>query len=163
MAESNEDVDDAKRALRASMRAMRRSLPDRARRSAAIVEHLLEIPALSSARRVLAYDAIVGEVDPTAAVARLRTNGAEVRMPEDAVSPDWPDVIIVPGTAFTTDGRRLGQGGGWYDRFLTGRRVDAITIGIGFAPQVVEFVPVERHDVVLDCVVTEDGPIWRDG
>lgn len=163
MGESNEDLDDAKRVLRASMRAMRRALPDRARRSAAIAEHLMALPALSSARRVLAYDAIVGEVDPAVAVTNLRANGAEVRMPEDVVAPDWPDVIIVPGTAFTTGGERLGQGGGWYDRFLAGRRTDAVTIGVAFAPQVVEFVPVGPHDVVLDCVVTEDGPVWRDG
>lgn len=163
MVESNEELDDAKRLLRASMRSMRRALPDRERRSAAIVERLLAIPALTASHRVLAYDAIVGEVDPAAAVAQLRANGAEVRMPEDDVSPDWPDVIIVPGTAFTTDGRRLGQGGGWYDRFLAGRRTDAVTIGIGFAPQVIDFVPVGRHDVVLDCVVTEDGAVWRDG
>ena len=163
MVESNEDLDDAKRALRASMRSMRRALPDREHRSALIVERLLAIPALTASHRVLAYDAVVGEVDPAAAVGQLRVNGAEVRMPEDDVDPTWPDTIIVPGTAFTIDGRRLGQGGGWYDRFLAGRRADAITIGIGFAPQLIEFVPVGRHDVVLDCVVTEDGPIWRDG
>ena len=163
MAESNEEVDDAKRELRVSMRSMRRALPDRERRSAAIVEHLLSIPALTSARCVLAYEAIVGEVDPAAAVAHLRANGAEVRMPEDDVDPAWPDAIIVPGTAFAADGRRLGQGGGWYDRFLAGRRADAVTIGVGFAPQLIEVVPVGRHDVLLDCVVTEDGAVWRDG
>jgi len=163
MAESNEDLDDAKGVLRASMRSLRRALPDRARRSAEIAEHLLAIPELSSAHRVLAYDAVVGEVDPARAVTQLRANGVEVRMPEDVVAPDWPDVIIVPGTAFTTGGERLGQGGGWYDRFLVGRRTDAVTIGVAFAPQVVEFVPVGPHDVVLDCVVTEDEPVWRDG
>jgi len=163
MLESNDDLDEAKRELRGAMRAMRRALPDRERRSAAIVDHLVAIPALASARRVLAYDAVFGEVDPSAAVARLRTLGAEVQMPESDVDPTWPDVIIVPGTAFTVRGERLGQGGGWYDRFLVGRRADAVTIGLGFAPQIVEIVPVQSHDVVLDCVVTEDGPRWRDG
>ena len=145
------------------MRRMRRDLPDRDRRSASIAEHLVGLPAVAGAKRVMAYTAVVGEVDPTQAVDWLRRRGVEVRMPEDDVSPDWPDVIIVPGTAFTRDGRRLGQGGGWYDRFLPGRRADALTIGVGFAPQVVDIVPTDSHDVELDCVVTEDGPAWPDG
>jgi len=145
------------------MRRMRRELPDRERRAAAIVEHLLALPALAAASRVMAYTAVTGEVDPGAAVDWLRSRGAEVRMPEDDVSPEWPDVIIVPGTAFTQGGQRLGQGGGWYDRFLPGRRADALTIGIGFEPQVVDIVPTDAHDVELDCIVTEDGPTWPDG
>lgn len=145
------------------MRKARRDLPDREMRSARIVDHLVAIPALASASRVLAYDAIVGEVDPAGAVDWLRARGVEVRMPEDAVAADWPDVIIVPGTAFTRRGERVGQGGGWYDRFLPGRRADAVTIGVGFFPQMVDSVPTDDHDVVLDCIVTEDGPVWRDG
>lgn len=145
------------------MRRTRRDLPDRDQRSARIADHLVAIPALMSASRVMAYDAVVGEVDPVGAVEWLRNRGTEVRMPEDDVAPDWPDVIIVPGTAFTTRGERVGQGGGWYDRFLPGRRADAVTIGVGFVPQIVEFVPTADHDVVLDCIVTEDGTVWRDG
>ncbi len=145
------------------MRRLRRDLPDRERRSAAIVDHLVAIPALAAATRVMAYTAVVGEVDPSGAVEWLRGRGAEVRMPEDDVAPAWPDVIIVPGTAFTPDGERVGQGGGWYDRFLPGRRPGVVTIGVGFAPQLVDTVPTDAHDVVLDCIVTEDGPVWRDG
>ena len=29
-----------------------------------------------------------------------------------------------------------------------------------FAPQLLDAVPVEPHDVTVDCVVTEDGPRW---
>lgn len=145
------------------MRRQRRELPDRERRSTAIVEHLVALPALASPSRVMAYMAVVGEVDPRGAVDWLRARGVEVRMPQDEVASDWPDVIIVPGVAFTRAGQRLGQGGGWYDRFLPGRRADALTIGIGFTAQVVDFVPAEDHDVELDCIVTEDGPVWPHG
>ena len=65
--------------------------------------------------------------------------------------------MIVPGTAFTPDGHRLGQGGGWYDRFLPRLRPDCLKVGVGFAPQLVDHLPVEPHDVTLDLVVTDDG------
>ncbi|MDG2039040.1 MAG: 5-formyltetrahydrofolate cyclo-ligase [Ilumatobacter sp.] len=151
---------DAKRILRDSMRRMRRELPDRERRSAIIADHLVALPALAAASRVMAYKAVLGEVDPVSVVGWLRARGVDVRMPEDDVSPDWPDAIIVPGTAFTLKGQRLGQGGGWYDRFLQGRRKDALTIGIGFEPQVVDIVPTDVHDIELDCIVSEVGPTW---
>ena len=53
---------------------------------------------------------------------------------------------------------RLGQGGGWYDRFLRTLRPDCVTIGVAFAPQIVDVLPVEPHDVQLDMVVTDAGP-----
>ena len=72
------------------MRRMRRALPDRARRSASIAEHLVELPAIVAATRVMAYTAVVGEVDPAPAVDWLRVGGVEVRMPEDDVRPSGP-------------------------------------------------------------------------
>jgi 5-formyltetrahydrofolate cyclo-ligase len=82
-----------------------------------------------------------------------------VVLPEDDPPPDpgAVEVVIVPGTAFTAAGDRLGQGGGWYDRFLPRLRVGATTIGVCFAPQLVAELPVESHDVQLDLVITDDG------
>jgi 5-formyltetrahydrofolate cyclo-ligase len=77
-------------------------------------------------------------------------------LPEDAnLDPSWPDLIVVPGLAFTAGGHRLGQGGGWYDRFLSERRADCTTIGVCFACQIVDHLPMDEHDVVLDAVVTD--------
>ena len=163
MPDDNAETSRAKRDLRDVMRRSRRALPDRAERAAAIVAHLIEVPAFVEAAKVMAYTAVVGEADPVAAVNWLRDRGVQVRMPEDDVQPEWPDVIIVPGTAFTRGGDRLGQGGGWYDRFLPGRRAEAVTIGIGFSTQIVDFVPTAAHDVALDCIVTDDGPLWPHG
>jgi 5-formyltetrahydrofolate cyclo-ligase len=162
--EASVDVIEAKRDLRRSMRALRTALPDRAERSAQITRHLIGLDPVASASRVLAYSSIVGEVETAEFIEWCRAHCVEVALPEDdGLDPAWPDVIIVPGTAFTRRGERIGQGGGWYDRFLPGRRSDAVTIGIGFVPQLVESLPTEPHDVVLDCIVTDDGPIWPHG
>ena len=149
-------ADEAKRSLREAARAARIATPDRDRRSAAIVETLLGMPAVVSARRVLAYTAAGSEVDVSAFVDACRADGREVRFPEDdGIRADWADVVVVPGLAFTSDGRRCGQGAGWYDRFLPGRRADCVTIGVGFRTQLVDDVPTDVHDVVLDHVVTD--------
>jgi 5-formyltetrahydrofolate cyclo-ligase len=64
------------------------------------------------------------------------------------------DVVIVPGSAFSVDGFRLGYGGGYYDRFL--KNCPAVTIGLAFDMQVVGRVPHDQqHDVPLDYIVTE--------
>ena len=61
------------------------------------------------------------------------------------------DVVLVPGVAFDTEGRRLGRGRGYYDRFL--RACMARTIGICFDFQKVEEVPVDDFDIPVDIVI----------
>ena len=62
------------------------------------------------------------------------------------------DLILVPGVAFDLHGRRLGRGKGYYDRLLGSVR--GITCGVGFDEQIVSEVPVEPHDVRLNCILT---------
>ncbi|MGN0855070.1 MAG: 5-formyltetrahydrofolate cyclo-ligase [Kiritimatiellia bacterium] len=75
----------------------------------------------------------------------------------DPVRPQQVGVWIVPGLAFTRDGRRLGYGGGWYDRLMAGAREDAVKIGVAHAFQMVDDLPDEPHDVRLTAVVDERG------
>lgn len=67
--------------------------------------------------------------------------------------PDW---VLVPGVAFDTAGRRLGYGGGFYDRLLPGLTA-ALRVAAAFGIQVVERVPVEAHDLPVHRLVTEGG------
>jgi 5-formyltetrahydrofolate cyclo-ligase len=69
------------------------------------------------------------------------------------------DVVCLPGLAFDRDGRRLGYGAGFYDRFLPLLRPDTLTIGVGFSVQLVDEVPVDSHDRLVDLIVTEEGVI----
>jgi 5-formyltetrahydrofolate cyclo-ligase len=62
------------------------------------------------------------------------------------------DFILVPGVAFDLHGRRLGRGRGHYDRMLAAAR--GTTCGAAFDEQIVREVPVEPHDVHLNCILT---------
>ena len=75
-------------------------------------------------------------------------------MPGD-VEPTTLDVVIVPGLAFAVDGRRLGQGGGHYDRFLPRLRAECLTIGVCYAEQLVADLPNDTHDIAVHLVVTD--------
>ena len=63
------------------------------------------------------------------------------------------DVIIVPGVAFDRQCRRIGFGGGYYDRLLADG--GAVSIALGYEGQIVERVPTDSNDVPVDIIVTE--------
>ena len=62
------------------------------------------------------------------------------------------DLVLVPGLAFDPHGWRLGRGGGVFDRLLS--TTQAVKCGVGFDEQLVPEVPVEPHDVQVDCILT---------
>jgi 5-formyltetrahydrofolate cyclo-ligase len=64
-----------------------------------------------------------------------------------------PDVLLMPLVAFTAAGDRLGQGGGFYDKWL-GAHPDTIRIGMAWDMQEVPELPVEPHDMALTAIVT---------
>ena len=70
------------------------------------------------------------------------------------VKPEEIQLLIVPGLAFTKDGYRLGFGGGYYDRFLSGYKRS--TVSLAFDCQLIDEVPTELHDIPVDKVVTMD-------
>jgi len=73
----------------------------------------------------------------------------------EADEGDQIDVVVVPGAVFDRTGGRLGYGGGFYDRLLAGPAARAQRLGVGFAEQVVEGVPLLPHDQRLDWLVTD--------
>ena len=81
---------------------------------------------------MLVFETIPGEPETAPFIEWCRVNDVAVAVPDDEPDPSWPDVVIVPGLAFTAAGDRLGQGGGWYDRFLAAVRPECVTIGVGF-------------------------------
>ena len=130
---------------------------------------LLASRALASGKLVAAP-----RVDPRARMLRpLRIDDLErdiepgyrgIPEPLAACSPvaleliDW---VLVPGLAFDAAGRRLGYGGGYYDRLLPLLPQLAPRVAGAFEVQVVEAVPAAPHDIAVDCVVTEQRTLQR--
>jgi 5-formyltetrahydrofolate cyclo-ligase len=77
-----------------------------------------------------------------------------LREPEDPVwvDPTSIECIVVPGLAFDPACRRIGHGGGHYDRMLA--ETAALKVGVAFDFQVFDDVPYAAHDVAMDLVVT---------
>lgn len=71
-------------------------------------------------------------------------------LPDAPVLRD-PDLVLTPGLAFTPAGERLGQGGGYYDRYLA-LHPSSLAIGLAFSEQLADRLPAESHDAVMDRV-----------
>ncbi len=126
--------------------------------------------ALSKAGARLALPKVMGRGKPlslrawsfgeplVAGVWGIREPGPEA--PEVA-----PDILLVPFAAFDRAGYRIGYGAGYYDMTLAALRAKKkiVAIGLGFAAQEVEKVPVEAHDQRLDFIITEAGLVFAAG
>ena len=75
------------------------------------------------------------------------------------VAPAAIDWVLVPGVAFDLEGRRLGYGGGYYDRLLPLLPREAPRVVGTFDLQVVARVPAAPHDLGVDTIVTESRTI----
>lgn len=69
------------------------------------------------------------------------------------------DLLLVPGVAFDLHGHRLGYGGGFFDRFLAGSGFRGRRLALAYDFQIVDVLPAERHDQVVDLLVTDQRVI----
>ena len=153
-------------------------------------EHFRALRLHTGARVVSGYRPIRTELDPTPLMTSLVEAGHRLCVPviegrglplsfrewtpdstmvegpfgaEVPADGDWlePELLIAPLLAFDRAGRRLGYGGGFYDRTLAGLRQKRRTLAVGFAyaAQEVPEVPTDPTDALLDAIVTEAGPI----
>lgn len=86
----------------------------------------------------------------------LQTGAYGILEPVGTKYPDFTEktLCFVPAVAFTSKGERLGQGGGYYDRFLE-KHPDLHTVGLCYSCMMQEHVPCEAHDRCVDAVMTE--------
>lgn len=71
------------------------------------------------------------------------------------LAPDDLDAMLIPGSAFSLDGGRLGMGGGYYDRYLLRVRPDIPRIGVAYHWQVQERLPLLPHDITMTHLATD--------
>lgn len=147
-------------------------------------EKLFELPLISEAEYVYGYMSLPWEAGTEEILGRLLKQGVKVALPrvfgsemdffeissaddleegafhilepkDGCKKAEWPDaVILVPGLAFSTDGKRLGKGGGYYDKYLE-KHPEHKTIALAYGFQIMEEIPVADHDRRVDVAVTE--------
>jgi 5,10-methenyltetrahydrofolate synthetase len=68
-----------------------------------------------------------------------------------------PNILLIPLVGFDDQLNRLGYGGGYYDRYLSkiedNKKI--IKIGVGFSFQKIKNIPINKHDIKLDYIITE--------
>jgi len=69
------------------------------------------------------------------------------------------DLVIIPGAGYDYAGNRLGYGGGYYDKLLSGKNKNTPIIALAYEEQLVEAIPAEKHDVRVDMIVTDQRVI----
>lgn len=75
---------------------------------------------------------------------------------------DTSTLMILPGVAFDQNGRRLGYGGGFYDRYLE-LKPEIYKIGVAYDLQIEQLLPKDKHDILMDMIITETGIIYKKG
>jgi len=158
--------------LRAEVAGRRRARPqaERDAAAAALAERVLALPGLAAASTVTAYESFPTEPGTGPLLEALRGRGVQVLLPvlRDDNDLDWvadgealgvdavrsAQVLVCPAVAVTPDGRRLGRGGGSYDRVLARADPGTLTVALLHNDEVVDDLPSEPHDRSVDVVVT---------
>jgi len=162
----------------------------RERDAARITERVLGLPELAAAGTVLAFSSFGSELPMVPLIDALVARGVRVGLPVvdgaeivarawrpgdpttetsfgalepangDPIDPSSIDVILTPAVAVDRAGRRVGYGGGFYDRFFPGTRGDARRIAVVLAEQLVdEDLPAGAFDLRVDVIVTPEEVI----
>jgi 5-formyltetrahydrofolate cyclo-ligase len=164
--------------------------PDRDAAGAAVAERFLALPEVRVAGTVLAFSSFGSELPLDPLIEALDERGVVVALPVivgDAlqarayrpgaattttafgarepvggrtVEPEALDVIVTPAVAYDRVGRRVGYGGGYYDRFLPRTRAGAVRVGVGMGLQLLdEDLPAGAFDLRVDIVVTPEETV----
>ena len=83
---------------------------------------------------------------------RIGSYGIEEPIEDYSVEPE---VILVPCVGVTREGYRLGNGGGYFDRWLAER--NPVTVAVAYEALVTEDFAPEEFDIPLDWILTESG------
>lgn len=171
-----------KKRLRELLKQKRRILTKEqvAEQSAIILAHLEQLPCFVAAKSVLIYYPTHNEVDLLPLIKKYKRektflfpvvhrqsmdacpyegnakmHRGQFNIPEPTTEPykEPIDLIILPGVGFDKQGNRLGQGGGYYDRFLATGHKQSVLVAVAYDFQLVEKVPTNRRDKKMDYII----------
>lgn len=123
---------------------------------AALSEHKRVGFPLVRADRLIVYIS----VDDPADMAAGNYGIMEPRfVPERVIPIEEFDLIVIPGIAFDDRGYRIGYGGGYFDRLLSGSGITATLSAMVFDFQIVDRIPNEEYDRKVEIIFTESRVI----
>ncbi|MBC7712343.1 MAG: 5-formyltetrahydrofolate cyclo-ligase [Rhizobacter sp.] len=108
---------------------------------------------IQTAYPAYALDKMVFKLARMSELLKGQDFGVKILGPADNAMAVTPDVLLIPGLGFSKDGKRLGRGKGFYDRYL--EHSSAVKIGIAFEMQIEKDIPTDDHDIKMDFVVTD--------
>lgn len=169
-----------KKAIRKIYKELRAKVKNQRQQEEACLLRLKNHPRFLAAEQIFLYSAYGSEF-PTEGIAALaRSYGKEVAYPkvqgremvfyqgghlekgfmgiEEPVGgkrsiPQKGDLMLLPGLAFTKEGKRLGYGGGYYDRYLADCKERPFLMGLAFTCQIADSLPWEPHDIYVDEIL----------
>ena len=160
-------------------------------KSHVITETLTKLPEYRNADRILAYADYNHEVITRYMIEQAWKDGKEVAVPkvfgkdmifykltdflqlesgyfgipeprEDGETVSWEDaMMIMPGVAFDEKCDRVGYGGGFYDVWLKRHGSQVTACGLAYDFQLRNEIPFERHDRMMNIVITPDEVIRK--
>lgn len=118
-----------------------------------ILKKRICVPCICDAKNSIIEASLLNDI----AAVKIAQMGIRIPLEEYFIEPVDLDIVLVPGVAFSRDGKRLGMGKGYYDRFLT--RTRALRVGICATYNLLDDVPTDEHDALMDYLVTPNGVI----
>ena len=82
----------------------------------------------------------------------LKTGHFNIPEPITTVQARKADLVLVPGVVFSSKGKRIGQAGGFYDRFLENNH--PYTIGVAYDFQMMNDIKTQPHDIDVCEVIS---------
>ena len=187
MNEMNSTIESAKRKIRKEIKGIKEtySYQQKKEMSIPILEKLELLPEFIQAKTIMLYWSMKDEVYTHDFVVKwaqkkkvilpsVKGNTLDLKVfhglenliegenygipePEGPIfmNEDDIDLILIPGVAFDKNNNRMGRGKAYYDRLLNS--LSAFKIGACFEFQVLGQVPVEKHDIRMDCVLCESS------
>ncbi|MBP9674213.1 MAG: 5-formyltetrahydrofolate cyclo-ligase [Bacteriovoracaceae bacterium] len=83
--------------------------------------------------------------------------GVSLKIPPESALEVSPAVLLVPALAYSKEGKRLGRGKGYYDRYL--KNFKGVTVGICFEEQIAQDIATEEHDQMVQNIITDKSII----